>query len=678
MDSLPRSRRSFALALVVCGGALVGFWLPGLPGQLAGYLTLGVLPGMALALLIARDESPAWRWTIGITLSPLVSTAAGAVLIALGATIPTAARGIAIAGGVIWLALEFLRSRGAPAGEAVSGTPPLIRGWALGLAAAVAIPLFSNPLVRMHSDGWLHSAVMWEIRLRGFPLQDPRFAGLEFGYMWFYQMYLALLTSLRGDDAFLFMAILNVVNAALFVRLAYRLALALWKRPEAAVGGALLAALAFNSGAWLLWPLKLIQTQIGSVRGWDEVRRLFQGTHFLDDRVFYTLSAPYTIPVSFLDKFLLGTPLNMGWVMMLLYLTAMLEWNGGRGSSRLLWGAFAAAGMLLFHTVVGFSVIPVSIASLTLAALSRHRWPTPLPAGRLVAFAAATLIGALPTAPYLQSITSGWHSNPQGVRIPLFHVGYVMAWTLATSCAVGLWFAWRARRQMSSRLGVEAVLLGLYTVGMALMAVILHLRSDNEGKLAFQVFVPIAVFGGAALLPELGGWFRRWPRWRTAGLVALLFAHVPAMLFGFVMFGRVEAVPQFQRQQEEALLYAWIRDSTDVRAVFVDSDGRDAIMVEGRRRLFFGAIEGPEEVAYPPVNAPERRVALADLYGSAAQPDSDARILATAGGPVYILYRPGTLDSDSLRRQVESRRDLFQPAYDRGGYRVFRVVPPIN
>ena len=670
------SWRSVALALVVCGAGFVGFWTPGLLGQLAIYITLGVLPGMALALLVAGNESAAWRWTIGITLSPLVSTTAGALLVVLGVPIPTAARGIAIAGGVIWLALELWRSRATSTGEAGSGTPPLVRWWALAIAAAVAIPLFSNPLVRVHSDGWLHAAVMWEIRLRGFPLQDPRFAGLAFGYMWFYQMYLALLTSLRDHDAFLFMAILNVVNAGLFVRLAYRLTFALWKRPEAAAGGALLSTLAFNSGAWVLWPLKLLQAQIGSVRGWDEVRRLLQGVHLLDDRVFYTLSAPYAHPVSFLDKFLLGTPLNMGWLMMLLYLMAMLEWADGRGPSRLAWGACAAAGMLLFHTVVGLSVVPVTIGALALGVLTRHCWPTPLPAGRLLAFAAATLLGTLLTAPYLQSITSGWQSNPQGVRIPLFHVGYVMAWTLATSCAVGFWFAWRSRRLLPPWLGVETALLGLYVVGMALMAVMIHLRSDNEGKLVFQVFVPIAAFGGAAFIPELRAWFRRWPGWRAAGLVVLLFSNVPVMLLGFAMFGRVQSVPRFQRQPEETRLYAWIRDSTDVRSVFVDSGGNDAIMVEGRRRLFFGDIDGPELVAYPPIHAPERRVALTDLYGSATRPDSDARVLAAAGGPVYILYRPGALDADSLHQQIESRSDRFRPAYDRGGYRVFRVEPP--
>jgi hypothetical protein len=101
-----------------------------------------------------------------------------------------------------------------------------------------------------------------------------------------------------------------------------------------------------------------------------------------------------------------------------------------------------------------------------------------------------------------------------------------------------------------------------------------------------------------------------------------------------------------------------------------------AIMVEGRRRLFFGDIDGPELAAYPPINAPERRVALSDLYESATRSDSDARILAAAGGPVYILYRPGALDSDSLQRQIESRSDRFQPAYGRGGYRVFRLEPP--
>src|SRR5882672_9896119 len=184
------------------------------------YPALGVFPGMAAAFLFGGRSSRAQRWLIGLTLSPLVSAVAGWALMAVGVALPLAARAVALAGLGAWALLELLHAgrADAPADEG-EPLPALVRWWSLGLAAAVALPPLLNPFIRVHGDGWVHAGLVWEIAVRGFPPQDPRFAGLPLNYVWFYNLFVALFTGLPGaHDPFAIMAILNVITIALIAR----------------------------------------------------------------------------------------------------------------------------------------------------------------------------------------------------------------------------------------------------------------------------------------------------------------------------------------------------------------------------------------------------------------------------------------------------------------------------
>ena len=649
--------------------------VPGIAGDVALYPALGVFPGMTAALLLGWRWSRGRRWLLGLTLAPLVSAGAGFGLASAGLPLAAAARDIAIAGFAMWLALEALRAwRGVGLAEEGEPLPPLVARWSLGLAAAIALPPLFNPFIRVHGDGWVHAGMAWEIALRGAPPQDPRFAGLPINYVWFYNLWVALLTALRGprfDPPFVYMAALNVVGAALITRFAYRLGYAVWRNSRAAAGAALLLTLGFNAGTLVLWPLRFAAAFTGAVRGMDEVRRILAHTYPFDDRVFFMLGMPFAYEVSFLDKFLLGNPISYAWLLTLLLLDALLEWVREPRLELLAWGALAAGGLLLFHFVPGLSVIPVLLGALVLAMLLRRRWPW-LPApGRLAGFGAATLFGAALIHPYTASILRGWSHT--GVPESHFHIGIRMAWTLLSSCGVALAFAWRPLRRLIPERRAEGALLVCYLAGMTLFALVVHLTENNEHKFAFQTFVPLAIVGGPAFLPALQGWFARWGAPRTIALLIALFGGPLVMLNGYLVDPRWRTAPELTSAPGEEAMYAWMRDSTAARAVFVDARYRDLILVRGRRRLYYGSTFGPEHAGFPLAQVTERRAVMADLYGPGERLEADGRSLAALGQPAYVVFRPDDFGGATPRESLGRRADLFRLAYEDSGFRIYAL-----
>jgi hypothetical protein len=667
---------------VLAGGAL-----PGIAGAALTYPALGVFPGMAVALLVGWRQSLSRRWLLGLTLAPLASAGAGWALGRAGVALPDAARAITWGGAVLWAALELLRARAPePAGGDEEPVPAWVTRWSLGLAAVVALPPLCNAFIRVHGDGWVHAGIAYEIATRGFPPQDPRFAGLPLNYVWFYNLFLAQLGALHGQSVLDFMVVMNVVLAALIVRLAYRLGFAVWRDRRAATGAAILLTLGFNAGAWLLWPLRLATAFTGQVHGMGEVRRLLANTHLGDDRVFFMLGAPLAHEVSFLDKYLLGTALTYAWALIVLYLDALARWMGEPRRELLVWGALAAMGLQLFHFVPGLSVIPVAIGALVLLVLLRVWWPWLPPPSRALAFALATLVGALVVLPYTLSITRGWSAGSTGVPERHFHLGIRMLWTLVTSCAVAMAFAWRPLARLARERRVEGIALACFLLGMTFFALVVHLTEDNESKFAFQVFIPLAVFGGAALLPGLAAARARWGTARVAVGLAVLCLNIPLLVVGYLVDPRGATAPELDASAGVLHVEAWIRDTTPPRAVFVDNRFRDLLMVRARRRLYYGSAFGPERAGFPLAQVTERRAVMADLYGAEGNLDRDAAALARLADPVFVLYRPedsapaatGTSGSTSAApgapwRSLERRGDLFRLAYARDGYRVYAL-----
>ncbi len=666
--------------------AVAGLLAPGLPGQLGSYVWLGVFPGMAMVRLLLPRAGTMTRWTVGVALSPLVSALFAVALLAGGLDLQTGARLIGLAGWILFAGGEARASAPAEAEDAPPFDPWV--WWAcLGAVAFVAIPPLANAWIRVRSDGWVHGALVWEIVHHGIPPVDPRFIGMPLNYVWFYNLFIAQLTSLRGQDPFTFMAIMNGVDIGLVVWLVWQLGWAVWGERRAARGGVLLLLLGLNAGAYLLWPLRLARVWTGEVRGWAEVQRLIAGIRLDSTDVLYELNAPFTHMVQFFDKFTLGTPIGYAWLMMLLHFLALARWLASGNGRWLVVSAFAAAGMQLFHGVVGMSVVPVTTGAVVLTVLLSRRLPW-LPArGRLVWFALATLAGFLACTPYSRAISKGWDAHKTGVAHSFLHFTGVMPWTLLTACGIALAFTLPAVRRLLREERALAAWLAVWVSGMTLFAVFVHLPEGNEHKFVWPIFSVLAILGGASWSPAMEMMRRRAGAIGLAVAFAVLFLVPPALtLRGYVLDPGGRSSEALSPRPGEEALYRWLRDSTSTDVVVIDNLSRDLVNVLGQRRLLAGTVFGPERAAFPAAELARRRALTNDLYGAVADLDGDLASLDSvrtqarglhAVTDILAIYRPG----DSARNGTPWRRleaaagERARLCYDRDGFRVYRLVP---
>jgi hypothetical protein len=625
-------------------------------------------------MLLAGRAPGSPRWTLGLALSPLVSAAAGAVLAGLHVPLATAAVATGAGGWLLWLLLGLRAGDEKVPAEAGAADARFMVGFGVILGLVAALPWLVNPWILVRSDAWVHAGLVWEIVHHGVPPQDPRFAGLTANFMWFYNLFIALLTSLSRRDPFVFMALFNVLNLAVFAALVYRIGLELWHDRASARGATLLTILGLNAGAWLLWPLGLLGALWGSERGWPAIHSYVAGLKLGTCDVIFGLRAPYAFFVLLLDKFTVGTPLGYTWLLMAVWLWSLLRWLDQGRRQALLWAATAAAGMLFFHTVAGASVIPVGLAVLALVWLARSRWHWLPSRGRLTALAAATLAGALVAAPYTWAISRGWAPDRSGFKLPLLRPDWHMGWTLVTACGVTCWFARRPIRRAFRERSAGGATLALFTLGLTAFALLVRLGLNNESKFVFEVFIPLAIFGGAAFLGELRAFVNRRGPGLALPVLVLVFLGGPAlMLEGYCADPAGRSSPELHRDQGEQRLYDWICTSTPSDAVLVDAWGRDLIMVLGQRRLWIGTTAPPELAAFPAREMRERQAMVADLYGTNADLAGSVAALRSLHQPAYVVYRPGDSRTSAPWATLESRGSFFELAYNRDEYRVYRL-----
>jgi hypothetical protein len=333
----------------------------------------------------------------------------------------------------------------------------------------------------------------------------------------------------------------------------------------------------------------------------------------------------------------------------------------------------SAAGMMLFHSVVGLSAIPVGVGACALFALLAVREPRLGPPTRPLWLAAALLGGLAVTWPYLHGILRGWDPERSGVQQHYLHLDWPMPWTLATACGLTALAAWPGVRRAFAEHRAAGVWLTCWALGMTLFALVVHLPEGNESKFVWQVFAPLALLGGPGLPALLGAWRRRLGRVAAGALVAIAFVLPSALLLnGFVRDPSGATAPETLRAPGEPALYAWVRDHTPVNAVFTDHDSRDVLLVEGRRRLLVGTPFGPERAAFPRAALLRRRAVEADLYGPAADLAGDAACLDSLGAPAYVLYRAADFAGAEPWHALEADSARFERVYAAGDYRVYR------
>jgi hypothetical protein len=471
------------------------------------------------------------------------------------------------------------------------------------------------------------------------------------------------------------MAILNVVDGFLLVAMVHRLGLLLWRDERAAAGGVALALVGLNAGAWLLWPLRLLSALTGNVVGWPEIVRQLHSVRLGSDEAIFSLSAPYAIMLSLLDKFTLGTALNYAWVLLLLCLWGALDWLERGRWTHLAWVVLATAGLFLFHGVVALSAVPVLFATVLLALVLRRWWPW-LPARpRLAALLAATGVGIASGLPFLMSVSQGWSPERSGLRNQYLLLGPIMPWTLVTSLGVALWLARRPLAQAFRARSPGPVMVALFAAGMTLFTLVVHLPIYNESKFVVQILFAVVLFGGVEFFP----WFSRLAarRGRPAAAVGfgLLFLVGPVLtVAGFVLDPKGWTSPRLRPTPAEQRVYEWIRGRTETDAVFLDDRYNDLVMVHGRRPLYLGSPFGPEQFSFPLQEFRLRRAVMADVYGSGADLARDAEALGSLGRPVYLLYRPRAgAPEPTVPGALERSPELFARVLAQDGYRVYRL-----
>jgi hypothetical protein len=331
--------------------------------------------------------------------------------------------------------------------------------------------------------------------------------------------------------------------------------------------------------------------------------------------------------------------------------------------------------MLLFHGVVGLSAIPVALGALGLAWLLAGGW-TWLPSrGRLLAFAGATVAGALLAAPYTIAISRAWPASKSGMHYSYLHADHLMWLTLATALFVPAWFARHAvGRLVGERRGPAAVM-ALFVLGMAAFTCVVSLPLGSHTKFVWETFAGLALLGGVSFHDELASWRRRFGPAGAGVLAAVFLVSTPVLtLRGYLLDRTGVTAPENNPTPGETAAYRWMREHTPANAVFVDRDFRSLIMVEAHRQLLLGSPHGPEQAAFPVDETLRRRAVMRDLFGSGDSLERDVSLLGGLGRPAYVLLR--ATDADTLPSPapaLDARPDLFELAYDRDGFIVYHV-----
>lgn len=630
---------SIDLGLLLVSLALGGLLPPGIASEAAVYLWLGLFPGLALVSAWMPRESASVRIALGLAVSPVIACVAAWLLVRAGLSFVTAAIVIAMASWAGTASVALARRPG--------GSEPEVptRGavtWSVGLALVLFLIPVVNPYIFVRGDSWIHGGIVTELLERGFPPEDARMAGLKLNYVWFFNFFIALLTAIRRQDLFHFMALFNVASGYSTVLLTTLLAQRIWGRGRAPLAAAVLLTLGLNAGAFLLWPLNLLRMWTGKVTGTDELWRQLHLIHWGTARIIYDVHAPFADMISFLDKLLVGTALNFAYLQMTLWLWALGAWLEDRRRSTLILLALSAAGMMFFHSVVGLSTLPIGIGVCALAWLLKPRFAWLPERGALAAAAVASALGALTTAPYMLSITAGWAPEKAGFRHQFIAFNPTLPWSLATACFFVLWWSWKPVVRSWREGRALPILLAAFAIAMSVFSFFVRLPEHNAVKFIYEVFTPCAVLAAPAAA-DLAASLWRTRRAAFVVLASLFVIPTALTVHGYLVDPTGSTREELHPVAGEEALYLWLRESTPANAVVVDRGFRDLVAVKAKRRLFLGTDQPPELAAFPAGEMRRRQAIMSDLYGSLAAPDSVIAGLRTLGRPVYVVFRPNDL-----------------------------------
>jgi hypothetical protein len=648
------SRGWYATAAVFI--LLIGLsWIGGPTGALARYLSVALLPGIAILFLVFGERMGIGEACIfGGALSPLILTLIAIPFVREGGG-PGPVPGTVTALSLLILIIGLF-TRGSS--ERRKTIPP--RAWlmALALTALIVVPVLVNPGLRVRSDAWFHAAVAESIGRAGLPPDDPYYAGIQLRYFWAYQVYLLTLRAAVPASLFDLMAAINIVFFPIYLMTLFALSSRIGTKRSGPFWSMLLAVFGINVFGSLLLAGRVA---FGATRGLTLLRGIIDGgSHY----VLTNLALHYVGSISFfLDKFLVGSAFAMTLGMFLIAVYFLAGWLVSGDRRELVFAGLFAGSAILFHTVIGFSLVLCGGGALVVLSLRGMRTKENATTRRsLIGLA---LLGAtvLLCVPYLRTILP-----PRGPGAGLFAVNGAFLWTVLAAGILPLaLLAVRVTREGIK--GTGAIFI-LFLAGFALLlGAFARMPLENFDKIVYLALLPLVVLAGdgVPLLRSLFGRMSRVGAVLGMFLIACGAATVALGLAGYIR-DRGEDVPvplkngRIDLSAADREAYRWIRENTPRQSIFIN-DSRSDILVMASRRQLWSPGNYASEWGYRDEDIEWRREVVGDVYsGTTVSPDARNRLLAL-GFPVYIIIR-----GDDLRGPVDGE-DISAAL---GAHEVFR------
>ncbi|UCF05092.1 MAG: hypothetical protein JSV33_14405 [bacterium] len=655
----------FFILLLVLSILRVG----GAAGTVAGYILVVFLPGLAIGRILFRGSQGGVDTLLHAgVLSPFVSVVFAVVVLLSGFDLRVAF----IATSVVSLAVYMIAGFVFPAVKIRSTEERSVLVLAAVLAILVALPLLANPVLRLRSDAWFHAAVSESIAAGGIPPTDPYYAGIQLRYFWAYHILLLLLRSSCGGSLFDHMAAINVIFFVLYVCAVFLLAGRVGRRRSAPVWAVLLTVFGVNVCGWVFLAGRGLLGDTAGMAVFD--RMLGSGVY----TALQSLSFRYVGSLAFfLDKFLVGSPFAMSLVILLLWMYTVAGWLRTGNRSDLAASCLYTASAILFHTVVGLSILLCGgTAFLALAILSGLRKDRPVSKRALqcLLMLAAALMACIP---YLHTILSARNTiqgNP-------FTLNGIFLWTVLAAGALPIvLYCVRLLRDGINGAGERCLLLWISAV--LVLGTFARMPHGNVNKFVYLVFLPVLVLAGdgiPALLDLLG----RWRIVRYAVCAVLLFSALATFTFAWTAYIRDSGAMDVPLPVDKGRLvltdaeqvgYRWIREKIPTDAAFLNGDRNDIPVLAARRQLWTAGAY-PEVWGYDDRTVRWREDFARSCYRGGPVADSTRKALSRLAIPVYCVVRPGDVTTVGLERGEGLPGGTNREVFSNEAFVIFEIFP---
>lgn len=641
----------------------------GVAGVLSGYILVSFLPGYAICtLLFGKPAGAVDSFLRAGVLSPLVCAAVAAVAILSGLDFPAALVMTSVLSMAV-LAIAGLRKDGA--GYRSPGDWKVLALIA-ALTLLVAVPLIVNPVLRIRSDAWFHAAVSESIARGGIPPGDPYYAGVQLRYFWAYHLYLLLLRTACGGSLFDHMAAVNVIFFALYLCAVFRFSARVSGRRSGPWWAVLLAVFGINIMGWVLVAGRAFFGRTSGLGVLDGM--LGTGVY----NALQSLSLGYAGSLAFfLDKFLVGSSFAMSLAMFTLMMHAVLGWLRAGDRRELFLAGLCTASAVLFHTVVGLSILLCGAGALLAAAfLSRRRDEGAISRRSFAAFL-ILIVTAIACTPYLRTILSAGNT----VRENPFTFNGIFLWTVIAAGILPLLLCGvRLFRGGAAGWGERFVLCWIGAV--MVLGAFARMPLGNVNKFVYLVFLPLIALAGdgmAALVERIGR--RRIVRYAVSA--ALAFSAAATFSFAWSAYvrdpGVMDVPPPFaggrvEPAEAEREVYRWIREATPADAVFINGDRTDIPVLAGRSQLWTAGAY-PEVWGYDEGTIRWRGDLARTCYAGRPIPEEARKALSRLGVSVYCVVRPEDDAPDAADDAENILNGLYRKVFSNETFVIFEIFP---